>query len=55
VDRDTATGIEIDYPKRFSRRAAKQQVTDELDRIDPRWRQVFVLYPTESSLRQHGE
>jgi hypothetical protein len=22
-----------------------------LDRIDPRWRRLFVLYPTESSLR----
>jgi hypothetical protein len=54
VDPDVAS-IAIDFPTSLPRRSAKQQVTDELDRIDPRWRRVFVLYPTESSLRQRGE
>jgi len=50
-----ANQIEIDFPKRLGGRAAKTQVMEELDRTDPRWRQVFVLYPTESALRDKGE
>src|SRR6266540_3347181 len=46
LDRDAARTIEIDFPKRLPPRSAKQQVTDELDRIDPRWRRLFVLYAT---------
>ncbi len=46
---------ELDFPKRMSGRAAKNQIAAELDRIDPRWRRLFVLYPTESSLRERGE
>ena len=55
VDREAARTIEIDFPKRLPQRSAKQQVTDELNRIDPRWRRLFVPYPTESLLRQRGE
>ena len=47
--------LEIDFPKRHLRRAAKEEVAAELDRIEPRWRRLFVLYPTESSLRERGE
>lgn len=47
--------IEIDFPKRGSRRAAKNEVAGELDRIEPRWRRLYSLYPSESSLRQRGE
>jgi hypothetical protein len=47
--------LEIDFPKRHPRRAAKEQVAAELERIEPRWRRLFVLYPTESSLREPGE
>jgi hypothetical protein len=43
--------IEVDFPKRISGRAAKSEVAELLDRADPRWRRVFVLYPTESALR----
>lgn len=47
--------LEIDFPKRQRRRAAKEEVARELDRLEPRWRRLFVLYPTESSLRERGE
>jgi hypothetical protein len=47
--------IEIDFPKRAPRRAAKEGVAAELDQIEPRWRRLYVLYPTESSLRERGE
>ena len=47
--------LEIDFPKRHPRRAAKEEVARELDRVEPRWRRLFVLYPTESSLRDRGE
>jgi hypothetical protein len=47
--------IELDFPKRDPRRAAKEEVAAELDRIDRRWRRLYVLYPTESSLRERGE
>ncbi|MEN3313107.1 MAG: hypothetical protein V7645_2436 [Actinomycetota bacterium] len=47
--------IEIDFPKRASRRAAKEEVAAELDQIEPRWRRLYVLYPSESSLRERGE
>jgi hypothetical protein len=43
--------VELDFSKRKDRREAKSEVEVELDRIDPRWRRLFVLYPTESSLR----
>jgi hypothetical protein len=47
--------IEIDFPKKLGRRAAKTEVVSELDRAAPGWRRVFVLYPTESGLRNKGE
>jgi hypothetical protein len=47
--------IEIDFPKRAPRRTAKEEVAAELGRIEPRWRRLYVLYPTESSLRERGE
>jgi len=47
--------IEIYFPKRGPRRAAKEEVAAELDRVEPHWRRLYVLYPTESSLRERGE
>jgi hypothetical protein len=47
--------IQIDFSKRQARRAAKDEVVAELDRIEPRWRRLYVLYPKESSLRERGE
>jgi hypothetical protein len=47
--------IEMDFPKRTSRRATKEQIAAELDQLDPGWRSLYVLYPTEDSLRSHGE
>ena len=47
--------IEIDFPKDKGGRVAKNEVTTALDAADPNWRRVFVLYPTESSLRDKGE
>jgi hypothetical protein len=47
--------IEIDFPKRSPRRAAKDEIAAELDRIEPRWRRLYVLYPAEPSLRERGE
>jgi hypothetical protein len=47
--------IEIHFPKRAPHRAAKDEIAAELDRIEPRWRRLYVLYPTESSLRWRGE
>jgi hypothetical protein len=44
IDRDAARTIKIYFPRRLPSRLAKQQGTDELDRIDRRWRQLFVLY-----------
>jgi hypothetical protein len=44
--------IEMDFPKRLGGRAAKNEVIRTLDATDPRWRRVFVLYPTESALRE---
>lgn len=47
--------IEIDFPKRMGGRAAKTEVMASLDQVAPRWRRVFVLYPTESALRDKGD
>jgi hypothetical protein len=47
--------IEIDFPKRAPRRAAKDEVAAALDQVEPRWRRLYVLYPSESSLRERGE
>jgi hypothetical protein len=47
--------IEIDFPKSERRRGAKDEIATALDRIEPRWRRLYVLYPTESSLRERGE
>ena len=47
--------IEIDFPKRAPRRAAKEEVAAALDQVEPRWRRLYVLYPSESSLRERGE
>ncbi len=45
---------ELDFPKSVGRRAAKERVSADLDRIDPLWRRLFVLYPTKDSLRRRG-
>jgi len=50
--RESAGQIEIDFPKNVGGRAAKDQVVAELDRLDPHWRRLYVLYPTENSLRR---
>jgi hypothetical protein len=47
--------IEIDFPKRAPRRAAKEEIAAALDQVEPRWRRLYVLYPSESSLRERGE
>ena len=52
---DDPPHLEIDFPKRYGGRAAKNDVATALNEIEPRWRRLFVLYPTESSLRDHGE
>lgn len=43
--------IEIDFPKRLGGRAAKAEVIESLDEVAPHWRRLFVLYPTETALR----
>jgi hypothetical protein len=47
--------IEIDFPSKDPRRAARDAVAAELDRVERRWRRLYVLYPTESSLRDRAE
>ena len=47
--------IEIHFPKRAPRRAAKEEVAAALDQVEPRWRRLYVLYPSESTLRERGE
>jgi hypothetical protein len=51
--RDDPTRVELAFPKRTGRRAAKDDVAAELDRIDRGWRRLFVLYPTEDAVRRH--
>ena len=51
--RESSWKIELDFPKNIGGKAAKGQVEAE-DRLDPRWRRLFVLYPTESSLEREG-
>jgi hypothetical protein len=51
----TPERIEIDFPKSAPRRAAKVEIASELDRIEPRWKRLYMLYPSESSLRERGE
>lgn len=49
-------GLEFDFSKRSNLRAAKEAVAAELDRIriNPEWRRLFVLFPTEDALRGKG-
>jgi hypothetical protein len=47
--------IQIDFPKHAPRRAAKEEISAALDQVEPNWRRLYVLYPTESSLRERGE
>jgi hypothetical protein len=47
--------IVVDFPKRASRRAAKEEIAAALDQVEPRWRRLYDLYPSESSLRRRGE
>ena len=54
VERDPYR-VEMDFPKRTGGRTAKNEVIDALEATDPRWRRVFVLYPTESALREKGQ
>jgi hypothetical protein len=43
--------FEIDFPKSLERRAAKAEVVAELERIDPDWGRLFVVYPLDRNLR----
>jgi hypothetical protein len=45
----------MDFPKGAQHRAAKEEIAAELDQIESRWRRLYLLYPTESSLRERGE
>jgi hypothetical protein len=54
IERDPER-IEIDFPKGRGGRSARAEVTEALDAADRRWRRVFVLYPSESSLRDKGQ
>jgi hypothetical protein len=47
--------IEIDFPESKGRATAKDEVAAALDDIDPNWRRLFVLYPTENSLGRRRE
>ena len=49
---DDPERIEMDFAKGMGGRAAKDQVAAALDEIEPRWRRLYVLYPTEDSLRR---
>jgi hypothetical protein len=49
---DGGKRLAIHFPKDVGGRAAKDEVTAALDRIDVRWRRFFVLYPNEKSLRR---
>ncbi len=44
-------GVQIDFPKSLGRRAAKDAVVADLAEIESAWRRLFVVYPTESSIR----
>ena len=46
--------LRMDFPKRKGARAAKDEVAALLDEIEPRWRRLYVLYPTEDALRGQG-
>jgi hypothetical protein len=48
---DGGKRLAIHFPKDVGRRAAKDEVTAALDRIDVRWRRFFVLHPDEKALR----
>ena len=37
--------IQIDFPKSVGRAAARARVVEELDRLEPRWQRLFVIYP----------
>jgi len=52
VPRD-GEGVEIHFPNALGKRAAKEQVVAELERIEPAWSRLFVVYPRESALRGH--
>jgi hypothetical protein len=39
------TQVELDFPKRRPRDEVKAEVVAELDRIDPGWRRLFLIYP----------
>ena len=47
---DGGKRLAIHFPKDVGGRAAKDEVTAALDRIDVRWRRFFVLHPNEKSL-----
>jgi hypothetical protein len=49
--RPAGDGIQIDFPKKIGRRQARARVVEDLDRIEPDWRRLFAVYPSESSLR----
>ena len=46
---------EIDFPKTLDGREAKERVIPDLDRIDRKWRRLFVLYPNEEALRRKSQ
>jgi hypothetical protein len=41
-----------DLPKRAPRRAAKEDIAAELSHLEPRWRRLYVLYPSPSAPNQ---
>ena len=43
--RRVANHVEIDFSKRRPRAEVKAEVMRELNRIDPRWRRLFRIYP----------
>lgn len=45
--RREATHVEIDFSKRRASAEVKAEVVAELDRIDPRWRRLFRIYPLD--------
>jgi hypothetical protein len=46
-----ARNLQLAFPKQVGRGAAKDEVAAELDRIDPGWRRLFVLYPRDDAIR----
>jgi hypothetical protein len=52
---DAGGTAEIDFPRRESRRAARERVARAPTQVVPRWRRLSGLHPIETSLRDRGE